>query len=155
MKYLKKYQIFESAGDMDYYKVQSYLKDIFLELEDADYYINIKPLIEYKVNQHDEVIGYHISIKNRVIDKNTHRRLNISLPEILEPLEHAISYLSDQGLSYQIDAYSYDNEDGQSFVLHDVDIESLKPRHIQVKSAGQGRAKYDLSRCKEIIISFR
>ena len=56
MKYLKKYHIFEGAGDMDYYKVQSYLKDIFLELEDADYYIDIKPLIEYKVNQHDEVL---------------------------------------------------------------------------------------------------
>ena len=150
MKYLKKYQIFEGASDMDYYKVQSYLKDIFLELEDADYYIDIKPLIEYKVNQHDEVIGFHMSIKNRVIDKNTRRRLNISLPEILEPLEHAISYMSDQGLSYQIDAYSYDNEDGQNFILHDVNIESLKHRHIALH-----RAEYDLSICKEIIISFR
>lgn len=112
MKHLKTYQIFESTDE-----IKSYIKNVFLELEDIGYEIEFRPTLSTTsiINHRKK---YVLIIK---------KKDGFVIPEIVDPLEHAISYMSDVGFDdYQIDVRFYFDLYKIPFEVEDVDIDNLK-----------------------------
>ena len=96
MKYLKKYQIFESVKKHitveEYDQIVSYLNDVFLELKDDDYIVTISP-------KQKNVFSFYKGISLNI--KTPNKEAFIS-SDILDSLKHAVSYLSDIGFTESI-----------------------------------------------------
>ena len=84
MKYLKTYQLFESSENDE---VEQYLKDIFLELEDEGFDVDIEGrwLRTYDTEEHT---GYEVKIK---------RNKTFLLEDVYELILTCKSYLKETG----------------------------------------------------------
>jgi hypothetical protein len=104
MKHLIPYKIFESFDESQSDEVRSYLSQIFLELEDIGYDIEIEGRwlktshwdikLQKSIPILNELVGFEITISKG-------ERVNI---EVLRTIETAISYMVDEGFNrYWID----------------------------------------------------
>jgi hypothetical protein len=84
MKHLKSYKIFESSESQSE-EIKSYLSQIFLELEDNGYDIDIEGRWMRTYNT-EELTGFQISISGKEIEE-----------DILPTIQTAINYISDEG----------------------------------------------------------
>jgi hypothetical protein len=108
MKHL--YKIFESFDESQSDEVRSYLSQIFLELEDIGYDIEIEGRwlrtsnwdikLQKSIPILNELVGFEITISKG-------KRVNI---EVLRTIETAISYMLDEGFNrYWIGMIGYSN----------------------------------------------
>ncbi len=104
MRYLKKYQLFESKEELS--EEIDFINDILLELNDMGYNVNIRTYSVYGVSHP----GLSITIDGKL--------LPIDIGEYLLTIH---SYLSEKGY-YGFNAYDYDNEYSQS--RHKVRVKS-------------------------------
>jgi hypothetical protein len=104
MKHLVPYKIFESFDESQSDEVRSYLSQIFLELEDIGYDIEIEGRwlrtsnwdikLQKSIPILNELVGFEITISKG-------ERVNI---EVLRTIETSISYMLDEGFNrYWID----------------------------------------------------
>ena len=93
MKYLKKYKIFENifsdyAKEINEYEsIKDYLKDIFLELEDEGFDIDIEGRW-LRTSEFEELTGYEVKIK---------RSKTFLLEDIYDYILTCKSYLTEMG----------------------------------------------------------
>ena len=131
MKHLKSYKIFESsddsirayANDIDLYEsVKDYLKDIFLELEDDEFDIDIEGRW-MRTDEFEELTGYEVKIK---------RSKTFLLEDIYDYILTCKSYLKDVGFFItEIDGIIPGNNRQERYYLdygglHESDPEKFK-----------------------------
>ena len=80
MKHIKKFKLFESFDE----EIKSYLSQIFLELEDEGYDIDIEGRF-MRTEEFEELTGFKINISGKDIGE-----------DILPSIETSISYMSSQ-----------------------------------------------------------
>jgi hypothetical protein len=93
MKYIKSFKIFESSEEIKSEEIKSYLSQIFLELEDDGYVIDIEGrwLRTYNTafgfpDSLEELTGFKIKIGGKSAKE-----------DILPTIETSINYMSDEG----------------------------------------------------------
>lgn len=114
MRYLKSYKIFESSDESE-----QWLKDIFLELEDEGYNINIK---NSKGNFHSSAAmcsTYDVTIS---------RDKSFKLPDIFEIILTAESYMKDDG--WYVNRVRFRSIHNKWFSLDKRDINKLRDINI-------------------------
>jgi hypothetical protein len=114
MRYLKSYKIFESSDESE-----QWLKDIFLELEDEGYNINIK---NSKGNFHSSAAmcsTYDVTIS---------REKSFKLPDIFEIILTAESYMKDDG--WYVNRVRFRSIHNKWFSLDKRDINKLRDINI-------------------------
>lgn len=114
MRYLKSYKIFESSDESE-----QWLKDIFLELEDEGYNINIK---NSKGNFHSSAAmcsTYDVTIS---------REKSFKLPDIFEIILTAESYMKDDG--WYVNRVRFRSIHNKWFSLDERDINKLRDINI-------------------------
>ncbi len=101
MKHLKTYKIFEYTFNDS--QIREYLNDVFLELIDDGYEVDIEGIfirdVVFRNGKNREFLeeqtGYKINIKGG----------KSKISDIILPLDHVIGYLSDTLGRYRIDVY--------------------------------------------------
>jgi len=114
MRYLKSYKIFESSDESE-----QWLKDIFLELEDEGYNINIK---NSKGNFHSSAAmcsTYDVTIS---------REKSFKLPDIFEIILTSESYMKDDG--WYVNRVRFRSIHNKWFSLDKRDINKLRDINI-------------------------
>jgi hypothetical protein len=90
MKYIKSYKIFESSDESLSVEIKSYLSQIFLELEDEGYDVDIegrwKPNWDRPPYDSQDLTGFKIKISGKIVKEG-----------ILPAIETSINYMSDEG----------------------------------------------------------
>ena len=92
MRYLKKYELFESIYNDS--EIRNYLNDVFLELTDDGYEVDIEGVFirdQFK----EEQTGYKINIRGG----------KSKISDVIFPIDHAIEYLLDICDRYWIDVF--------------------------------------------------
>ena len=133
MKYLKKF--FESDKSYitleEFNEIKSYLNDVFLELEDDGYEISIH---QHYLYNYEYIYGISLSITKHSM--SSHRRVSydngvsFDSSDVINPIEHSVSYLSEFGLKLDKTSVYYTKDDQEDdpdiFKINVEKIEDLK-----------------------------